>query len=216
MALASRSGPLTVTKRGRCNQGVSRAQVKVFAYQFDVTVRPYTLRQGDTLQTIASKRGFSVQQITSMNPDIKPDKITAGQTILVPSGSLSSRDKEILEGIGQVYRIYPVRKGETLVDIISKRNITRTEMEVLNAGVNLDKLKENQLLKLPSNKFTVREREMLMGTGILPPEFFQATKNPFVIGLGVLMLVCGFVMAWQRFYDEDKAMELEEMEENAA
>lgn len=44
---------------------------------------------------------------------------------------------------------------------------------------------ENQLLKLPSNKFTVREREMLMGTGILPPEFFQATKNPFVIGLGV-------------------------------
>lgn len=30
------------------------------------------------------------------------------------------------------------------------------------------------------------------------------------------MLVCGFVMAWQRFYDEDKAMELEEMEENAA
>lgn len=156
-------------QRGRCNQGVSRAQVKVFAYQFDVTVRPYTLRQGDTLQTIASKRGglvrsssrrlclvpsakvtntfllclagFSVQQITSMNPDIKPDKITAGQTILVPSGSLSSRDKEILEGIGQVYRIYPVRKGETLVDIISKRNITRTEMEVLNAGVNLDKLK---------------------------------------------------------------------------
>jgi hypothetical protein len=43
---------------------------------------------------------------------------------------------------------------------------------------------EGQLLKLPANKFTVREREMLIGSGILPPEFFQATRNPFVIGVG--------------------------------
>jgi hypothetical protein len=43
---------------------------------------------------------------------------------------------------------------------------------------------EGQLLKLPANKFTVREREMLIGSGILPPEFFAATKNPFVIGAG--------------------------------
>jgi hypothetical protein len=43
---------------------------------------------------------------------------------------------------------------------------------------------EGQLLKLPSNKFTVREREMLIGSGILPPEFFQATRNPFVVGIG--------------------------------
>ena len=30
----------------------------------------------------------------------------------------------------------------------------------------------------------VREREMLIGARILPPEFFAAAKNPFVIGLG--------------------------------
>jgi len=30
----------------------------------------------------------------------------------------------------------------------------------------------------------------------------------------VVMMVCGFVLAWQRFYDEDKAME-EEMNEAA-
>jgi hypothetical protein len=43
---------------------------------------------------------------------------------------------------------------------------------------------EGQLLKLPANKFTVREREMLIGSGILPREFFEATQNPFVIGIG--------------------------------
>jgi hypothetical protein len=43
---------------------------------------------------------------------------------------------------------------------------------------------EGQLLKLPANKFTVREREMLIGSGILPREFFEATQNPFVVGIG--------------------------------
>jgi hypothetical protein len=60
-------------------------------------------------------------------------------------------------------------------------------------------------LKLPANKFTVREREMLIGSGILPPEFFAATRNPFVVGVGALLMLCGFVLAWQRFYDEDAA-----------
>jgi len=151
--------------------------------------------------------------------------VTEGQTILLPSGKLSSRDKEILEGIDKAYRFYPVRAGEKLGDIITKRKITTVEMEELNPGVDLNKLKgtaspqcaqwshicssavtpmltlllrvhaENQLLKLPSNKFTVREREMLMGSGILPREFFEATKNPFIVGVGA----CGFhlrVKSW--------------------
>lgn len=193
---------------------VSRSQVVTQAYQFDVSVRPYTLRKGDTVSTIAQKRGLTVQQVISINPDVKPDAVAAGQTILLPAGTLSSRDREILEGIGAVYRVYPVRKGESLADIITKRSITRQEMKDLNPGVSLDKLKEGQLLKLPANKFTVREREMLIGSGILPPEFFAATRNPFVIGAGALMLVCGFVLAWQQFYDEDKAIE-EEMKDQA-
>lgn len=179
------------------------------AYRFDVSVRPYTLRKGDTLDSIAQKRGLTQQQIVSINPDVKRAGVKAGQTILLPAGTLSVRDREILEGIGSVYRVYPVRKGEELADIIGKRSITREEIKALNPGVNVDRLKEGQLLKMPAGKFTVREREMLIGSGILPPEFFAATRNPFVIGAGALMLVCGFVLAWQRFYDEDKAIEEE-------
>ncbi len=65
------------------------------------------------------------------------------------------------------------------------------------------------MLKLPAGKFTVREREMLIGSGIVPAEFFAGkpllcftelcqplmlqcacvplravAKNPFVIGMG--------------------------------
>jgi hypothetical protein len=123
-----------------------------------------------------------------MNPEVSKTTAVAGKTILLPAGMLSKRDKEILGGIGQTYRIYPVRGGETLKDIMSKRGISMEEMLALNPGLDLSKkLGDNQLLKLPGGKFTVREREMLMG--ILPKEFFshasQAANNPFAIGAGI-------------------------------
>lgn len=51
----------------------------------------------------------------------------------------------------------------------------------------------NQVLKLPASKYTVREREMLIGSGILPYEFFEAARNPFVIGFGMCECV-----GWER------------------
>lgn len=171
---------------------------------FQGTVRPYTLRSGDTLESISKKRALTVEQLLGINPELDPKKLRDGQTILLPSEKLSSRDKEILDGIGAGYRVYPVREGETVSDIITKRKITMEEMQSLNPGVDFMALKANQVLKLPASKYTVREREMLIGSGILPYEFFEAARNPFVIGFGMLLGVCGFVLAWMHFYkDED-------------
>lgn len=84
---------------------------------------------------------IEVGQLTKLNHDRNPEDLKEGQTILLPAGKLSFRDKEILAGIGSGnYRTYPVRKSETIEDIISKRNITRAEVDVLNQGVNLNKL----------------------------------------------------------------------------
>jgi len=82
-----------------------------------------------------------VGQLTHLNHDRNPENLKEGQTILLPAGKLSYRDKEILAGIGSGnYRTYPVRKNETIDDIISKRNIPRAEVDALNQGVNLSKL----------------------------------------------------------------------------
>ncbi|KXZ47165.1 hypothetical protein GPECTOR_37g171 [Gonium pectorale] len=177
-----------------------RAQLVIRNAAFDV--RPYTLRKGDTLESIAKKRSVTVDQILGLNPDCKPEKVVEGQTILLPANKLSERDREILGGIGTTYRLYPIRQGEILSDVLSKRGISESEFLALNPGISVKDIKDNQVVKLPINKFTVREREMLIGSGILPHEFFTAAKNPFVIGLGGLMLVCGFVMAWQRFHSD--------------
>lgn len=85
--------------------------------------------------------GVTAEQLSSINPDLKPGKALDGVTILIPAGKLSSRDKEILGGIGTTYRLYPIRAGETLADIMSKRKITLSEMQALNPGVDLNGIK---------------------------------------------------------------------------
>lgn len=194
------AAPQVVSQRAAV---VLRAGGETITQGWELKVRPYTLRDGDTLVSIAKKRSLTLDELTKMNPGKNPTILKTGDTILLPANKLSSRDKEILEGIGAEYRVYPVRSGEALADIIDKRGITLAEVEKLNPGVNLQKLADGQVIKLPSGKFTTREREMLIGSGILPSEFFAAAKNPFVVGGGALLLVCGFVMAWQRFYVEE-------------
>ncbi len=82
-----------------------------------------------------------MEQLYSMNPDLKPATVHDGLTILIPAGKLSARDHEILDGIGTTYRLYPIRAGETLQEIMSKRKITMTELQALNPGVDLAKAK---------------------------------------------------------------------------
>jgi hypothetical protein len=93
-----------------------------------------------------------VEQLVSLNLDIKPDRVTEGTTILLPGDRLSARDKEIVDaiGIGATYRFYPVRKGENVADISGKRKISMEEMKELNPGINLEDMAGNCLLAVES------------------------------------------------------------------
>ena len=84
---------------------------------------------------------IDLNQLVKLNHEIDPNNVKADQTILVPVGKLSERDRLILDGMGKgKYRTYPIRKGEKLSDVLSKRNITLKEFEDLNPGVDPDRL----------------------------------------------------------------------------
>ena len=143
-------------------------------------LRPYTLRKGDTLETIAQKRSMKVDEIRKINSKLSSGaEAKVGDTILLPAGKLSARDKDIIDGITKINqpRIYPTRKGESIMDIIEPRGIAFEDVKKLNPGVNLGTFVNGEKLKLPPGKYTVREREMLQGCGILPAE----TVNPFAV-----------------------------------
>lgn len=60
---------------------------------------------------------------------------------MVPVGKLSDRDRLILDGMRQgKYRTYPIRKGEKLEEVLSKRGISMEEFKKLNPDVNPKKV----------------------------------------------------------------------------
>jgi hypothetical protein len=76
------------------------------------------------------------------------------------------------------------------MDIIEPRQIAFEDVKKLNPGVNLGTFNKGEKLKLPPGKYTVREKEMLQGCGILPPESvnplqFMSFKNALYLLAGV-------------------------------
>ena len=135
-------------------------------------LRPYTLRKGDTLETIAQKRSMKVDEIRKINSKLSSGaEAKVGDTILLPAGKLSARDKDIIDGITKINqpRIYPTRKGESIMDIIEPRGIAFEDVKKLNPGVNLGTFTKGDKLKLPPGKYTVREKEMLQGAASSRP-----------------------------------------------
>ena len=160
-------------ERRRASGGrTTRGRVEIRARkQGGSGTRPYTLRSGDTLESIASKRKLNVETLRNMNKKVGSNP-KIGETILIPSGALSARDLEIINGIAKINapRTYIPRKGETIGDVITARKIDFAEVQKLNPDVKLGTFSGKESLKLPPGKYTVREREMLQGCGILPQD----------------------------------------------
>jgi hypothetical protein len=82
---------------------------------------------------------MDVKRLIKLNHELDANNVAEGQTILVPVGKLSDRDRLILDGMGQGrYRTYPIRKGEKLDEVLSKRGISMEEFKKLNPDVNPD------------------------------------------------------------------------------
>ena len=109
-------------------------------------------------------------------------------------------------------------------DIISGRNITFEEVSKINPGVNLGTFNKGEKLRLPPGKYTVREKEMLQGCGILPPESVSPLR--MVSGRNALYLLLGvsaagaYAMYWSackryqdhgiRLWGNDKPEEMDD------
>ena len=167
-----KKGPPTDERRSASGGTTTRGRVEIRARkQGGSGTRPYTLRSGDTLESIASKRKLNVETLRNMNKKVGSNP-KIGETILIPSGALSARDLEIINGIAKINapRTYIPRKGETIGDVITARKIDFAEVQKLNPDVKLGTFSGKESLKLPPGKYTVREREMLQGCGILPQD----------------------------------------------
>ncbi len=119
----------------------------------------YTVKSGDNLTTIARTHDMTLNELRELN-NLSGDLLRIGQQLAVrkvrdsvaPSAS-EYADENAPQGS---FVIYTVQLGEDLDDILSKFEMTASELQQLNPDVNINSLDRNQRITVllpPSSNF---------------------------------------------------------------
>lgn len=118
---------------------------------------------GETLSGIALRYGTSVQAIAGYNGLTNPNRIYAGQRLLIPAGPVDNPPSG---------GVHVVRYGETLSGIAFRYGVTVNALVQANALVNPNRIYAGQRLQIPTggtpdprpgSYYTVRYGDTLSG-----------------------------------------------------
>lgn len=111
-------------------------------------MQTYTVKQGDTLYSIAKRHGLSVAELQGINKSLTTS-LKVGQKISVPNGG----SKLIAQP-----RIHIVKKGDTLYSISKSYNVSVDALKAYNNMAD-NSLSIGQKVKIPSSDYTVASYE---------------------------------------------------------
>ena len=94
----------------------------------------YVIRRGDTLSGLAQQYNTTVSELVRLNNIADPNRIYAGETLVVPKGSPVS---------------YVVQRGDTLWAIARKYGTTVNRLASYNGLTNPSRLSIGQVLLIP-------------------------------------------------------------------
>lgn len=117
------------------------AKYKNIPYNAPVEGDYYTVQKGDSLWSIATKYGLTVDELKALN-NITNNIIHVGQNLKVKAES----EKPVED-----YLLYTVKSGDSLWKIASKYNTTVATLKSIN-NLKSDTLTINQQLLVPKNK----------------------------------------------------------------
>lgn len=104
--------------------------------------RQYTVRPGDTLSAISLTVGVPLAQLAALNGLADPDRILAGQTLLLPDGAAPA-------GAGTPRGGYTVRPGDSLSKIAASLGLALAALIEANNLSDPDRLVVGQKLAIP-------------------------------------------------------------------
>jgi LysM repeat protein len=120
------------------------------------------VKAGDTFSSISRKYGVSVSSLIAANPSVKPSRIAINQKLVIPHAnskaiasvpkiepkpSLKVSGTKTISTTGSSYKI---AKGDTFYSIAMKHDISLASLSAANPGVNPNKLKIGQSIRLTS------------------------------------------------------------------
>ncbi|MCF7668663.1 MAG: LysM peptidoglycan-binding domain-containing protein [Verrucomicrobia bacterium] len=113
--------------------------------------RPYTVRNGDTLEIIAQEFGIDVEDIVTSNNLDNPNRIFTGQVLQIPGGASET----------EAPAEYIVQKGDFLESIAAKFGTSAFAIAAENQIAEPDKIFVGQRLVIPSNGAYTQSTEAL-------------------------------------------------------
>ena len=102
----------------------------------------YLIKEGETLEDIASRFNTSVDMILSINDIYSREYLRAGEEIIVPKNQES------------YFTYYTVNQGDTLYQIARKYNINPSLLALLNGLNMVDYIYPNQRLIIPKSGYS--------------------------------------------------------------
>lgn len=121
----------------------------------------YVVRSGDNLTQIARQFDMTINEVKSLN-NLQTDMLRVGQRLTVKKNQVPPSVAEGAEDStpqGQ-FTTYRLQAGENMQSILSKYRMSRSELNALNPGLNVDNLSRGQQI-----------------TVLLPPT--RNFKNPY-------------------------------------
>ena len=111
----------------------------------------YQVQNGDTLASVASKFGISVNNLSSLNGIMVGSLLNPGDYIVVPK----------VQNENPYFREYVVKKGDSIYGIARANNISPSQLLRLNGLNNTDIIYPDQKIMLPRNgvKFYITEND---------------------------------------------------------
>lgn len=102
----------------------------------------YQVQNGDTLASVASKFGISLDMLSSLNGIMMGSVLNPGDYIVVPRMQVEN----------PYFMEYTVKKGDNIYEIAKKYNIDSSQLLRLNGLNDTDIIYPNQIIMIPKNE----------------------------------------------------------------
>ncbi len=108
----------------------------------------HKVKTGETLGTVATKYGVTVEQIMEWNA-LRTTNIYVGQRLQLKSGPGGTTQTQTpVTQTAPVKKYYSVKSGDTFSKIAQRHGLTQSQLSKLNSGVNVNRLTVGQRLRV--------------------------------------------------------------------
>lgn len=131
------------------------------AAETEILPSTLTLRPGDNLTYIARDHGTTVQAILEANRISNPNRIYAGQSLVIPGNAVAEAPSEesvaaveaieaVAEETSGESRTYTVQRGDSAIGIARELGVDVEELLAANGVTNRNRIYAGQLLTVPA------------------------------------------------------------------